>query len=126
MPPIMPSIDEDCANYLLTALDRSHIGVAICDENYRYQAINSTLARMNGQPIHTHLGRTIHLESAGAQCIARQRYMPPDQSKPQSCRRRRNRAKWNNRRSPRPERLLPDIVLGARISGTAVLNTDTK
>jgi PAS domain S-box-containing protein len=54
---------------LLSALFRSStVGVAICDRQFRFRAINDALAAMNGIPAAAHLGKTIHavLGSAAA------------------------------------------------------------
>ena len=48
-------------SHLLNALFKSStVGVAICDRQLRYCAINAALASMNGIPAPLHLGRTIH------------------------------------------------------------------
>ena len=55
--------------YLLNALFKSStVGVAICDRQLRFCAINGALASMNGVPAAFHLGKTIHavLGSAAA------------------------------------------------------------
>lgn len=55
--------------YLLNALFNSTaVGVAICDRQLRFCAINGALASMNGIPAEFHLGKTIHtiLGSAAA------------------------------------------------------------
>lgn len=55
--------------HLLNALFKSSaVGVAICDRQLRFCAINRTLASMNGIPAELHLGKTIHavLGSAAA------------------------------------------------------------
>ena len=36
------------------------VGLAAFDRELRYLTVNSWLARMNGQPIHEHIGRTLH------------------------------------------------------------------
>jgi DNA-binding CsgD family transcriptional regulator len=54
---------------LLAALfSSSTVGVAICDRQLRFRAINDALASMNGIPAEAHLGKTIHavLGSAAA------------------------------------------------------------
>ena len=54
---------------LLAALfNSSTVGVAICDRQLRFRAINAALASMNGIPAEAHLGKTIHaiLGSAAA------------------------------------------------------------
>ena len=55
--------------HLLSALfGSSTVGVAICDRQLRFRAINDALASMNGLPASAHLGKTIHevLGSAAA------------------------------------------------------------
>jgi PAS domain S-box-containing protein len=48
-------------NHLLSALfSSSTVGVAICDRQFRYRAINDALASMNGLPASAHLGKTLH------------------------------------------------------------------
>ena len=37
----------------------SNVGLAVCDEQLRFQVINETLATMNGVPPGAHLGRTV-------------------------------------------------------------------
>jgi len=57
------------AGYLLNALFKSStVGVAICDRQLRFCAINGALASMNGVPAAFHIGKTIHavLGSAAA------------------------------------------------------------
>ena len=54
---------------LLSALFRSSaVGVAICDRQFRFRAVNNALASMNGIPAAAHIGQTIHavLGSAAA------------------------------------------------------------
>ena len=52
---------------LLTALfNSSAVGVAICDRQLRFRAINGALASMNGIPAKDHLGETIHAVLGGA------------------------------------------------------------
>ncbi len=49
-----------CGEQLCEALLRcSQVGVAICDPQLRFQLVNATLARMNGVPAKSHLGRTL-------------------------------------------------------------------
>jgi len=49
------------ARELLSALFKSStVGVAICDRQLRYRAVNDALASMNGIPAENHLGKTIH------------------------------------------------------------------
>jgi DNA-binding NarL/FixJ family response regulator len=46
---------------LLSALFKSStVGVAICDRQLRFCAVNDALATMNGMPARYHLGKTIH------------------------------------------------------------------
>ena len=46
---------------LLKALFKSStVGVAICDREFRFCAVNDALASMNGIPAAAHLGKTIH------------------------------------------------------------------
>jgi PAS domain S-box-containing protein len=55
--------------HLLSALfSSSTVGVAICDRQLRFRAINDALASMNGLPASAHLGKTTHsvLGSAAA------------------------------------------------------------
>ena len=44
---------------LSTFLNVPNVGVAICDEQQRFQMINSALAAMNGVPGETHVGRPV-------------------------------------------------------------------
>jgi len=47
---------------LLSVLFRSSaVGVAICDRQFRFRAINDALAAMNGIPAKAHLGKSIHV-----------------------------------------------------------------
>lgn len=51
----------DAPRELLSAVFSSTgIGVAVCDRRLRFQAINNSLAAMNGFPAEAHLGRKIH------------------------------------------------------------------
>jgi PAS domain S-box-containing protein len=57
------------ADSLFAALfSSSTVGVAICDRQFRFRAINNALASMNGIPAEAHLGKTLHavLGSAAA------------------------------------------------------------
>ncbi len=48
-------------DHLLSALfGSSTVGVAICDRQLRFQAVNDALASMNGLPATAHVGKTIH------------------------------------------------------------------
>jgi DNA-binding NarL/FixJ family response regulator len=44
---------------LSTLFNSSTVGVAICDRQFRYRAINDALASMNGVPASQHLGKTL-------------------------------------------------------------------
>jgi DNA-binding CsgD family transcriptional regulator len=51
----------DAGDSLLAALfSSSTVGVAICDRQLRFDAINDALASMNGIPAEAHLGKTLH------------------------------------------------------------------
>jgi PAS domain-containing protein len=50
---------------LLSVLSTSSIGFAICDDHFRYRAVNRALAQMNGVPPEEHIGRACVL------CLAR-------------------------------------------------------
>src|SRR5579871_4594109 len=59
-----PNLLRVC-NYLptrkfLSALNESRIGVVICDRQFRYRAVNESLAKMNNLSIKEHLGRSFH------------------------------------------------------------------
>jgi PAS domain S-box-containing protein len=45
---------------LSTLFQSSTVGVAICDRQFRFRAINDALASMNGLPASEHLGKTLH------------------------------------------------------------------
>jgi DNA-binding CsgD family transcriptional regulator len=45
---------------LYALLRTSTVGVAICDRQLRFQAVNGTLASMNGLPARAHIGKTVH------------------------------------------------------------------
>jgi PAS domain S-box-containing protein len=53
---------------LSTLFKSSTVGVAICDRQFRFRAINDALASMNGLPASEHLGKTLRsvLGSAAA------------------------------------------------------------
>jgi PAS domain S-box-containing protein len=55
----------DASELLEAILSASPVGLAICDEQLRYRAVNQALAQMNGLPVEAHLGRTIR-EMLGA------------------------------------------------------------
>jgi two-component system, sensor histidine kinase and response regulator len=42
------------------------VGLAICDRQLRYGAVNDALASMSGIPAENHLGKTIHAVLGGA------------------------------------------------------------
>lgn len=45
---------------LLSALDDSKVGVAICDRRFRYKALNQSLAEIHNVPVEAHLGHSLH------------------------------------------------------------------
>lgn len=45
---------------LSTLFESSAVGIAVCDRQFRYRAINDALALMNGLPASEHLGKTIY------------------------------------------------------------------
>jgi len=51
---------HDPKQLLSTFFAASTVGLAICDDQLHYKAINKTLASMNGIPADAHLGRTVH------------------------------------------------------------------
>jgi len=57
---------------LLTALlSTSTVGVAICDRQLRFRAINDALASMNGVPAQAHIGKTVdHILGSAAARVA--------------------------------------------------------
>jgi formate hydrogenlyase transcriptional activator len=57
--PVSDSLRE-WEQLLAVYANASHVGLCILDCDFRYRVINSTLAEMNGQPVHLHLGRTVH------------------------------------------------------------------
>jgi len=59
--PVAVSSAVPPSDSLLAALfNSSTVGVAICDRQLRFRAINAALASMNGIPAEAHLGKTIH------------------------------------------------------------------
>jgi DNA-binding CsgD family transcriptional regulator len=55
-----PEDPADEPRHLLNVLFKSStVGVAICDRQLRFRAINDALASMNGIPARAHLGRTV-------------------------------------------------------------------
>src|ERR1700674_3024518 len=55
-----PGAFQDPEQLLSTLFGASTVGLAICDDQLRYKAINKTLAVMNGIPADAHLGKTVH------------------------------------------------------------------
>jgi hypothetical protein len=51
---------QESASLFAAFSNASAIGLALCDKQLRYQAINSALAAMNGVPARTHLGNSVH------------------------------------------------------------------
>lgn len=50
----------------------SAVGLGVCDDQLRYEAVNETLASMNGVPADAHLGKTVRdILGAGASSIER-------------------------------------------------------
>jgi DNA-binding CsgD family transcriptional regulator len=45
---------------LLSALDYSKVGVVICDQRFRYKALNRTIAEIHNRPIEALLGHSFH------------------------------------------------------------------
>jgi DNA-binding CsgD family transcriptional regulator len=45
---------------LFTLFESSTVGIAVCDRQFRYRAINDALAFMNGLPASEHLGKTLY------------------------------------------------------------------
>src|ERR1700675_2120025 len=67
-PPAVSSAVPAGDSLLAALFNSSTVGVAICDRQLRFRAINDALASMNGLPASAHLGKTIHavLGSAAA------------------------------------------------------------
>jgi PAS fold len=51
---------QESASLFAAFSNASAIGLALCDKQLRYQAINSALAAMNGVPAKMHLGNSVH------------------------------------------------------------------
>jgi hypothetical protein len=51
---------QESASLFAAFSNASAIGLALCDKQLRYQAINSALAAMNGVPAKTHLGNSVY------------------------------------------------------------------
>jgi PAS domain-containing protein len=51
---------QESASLFAAFSNASAIGLALCDKQLRYQAINSALAAMNGVPPKRHLGNSVH------------------------------------------------------------------
>jgi formate hydrogenlyase transcriptional activator len=52
-------IDVEPQQVLRALISAPDMGVAVFDREFRYQAINQTLARMHGIPVQQHFGRTV-------------------------------------------------------------------
>jgi formate hydrogenlyase transcriptional activator len=50
---------RDPDELLAAIMSTPDIGVAVCNDQLRYEAINEALARMNGLPVEVHLGKTL-------------------------------------------------------------------
>lgn len=68
MQPELPSALVEPYDLLRALFRSSTVGVAICDRQFRYRAVNDALASITGIPAAAHLGKTIHavLGSAAA------------------------------------------------------------
>ena len=68
MQPELPSALGEPYDLLRALFRSSTVGVAICDREFRYRAVNDALGSMHGIPVAAHLGKTIHavLGSAAA------------------------------------------------------------
>jgi transcriptional regulator with PAS, ATPase and Fis domain len=51
---------QESASLFAAFSNASAIGLALCDKQLRYQAINTALAAMNGIPARTHLGNSVY------------------------------------------------------------------
>jgi DNA-binding CsgD family transcriptional regulator len=58
-PSLPPDLGES-RHLLATLYKSSTVGVAVCDRQLRFRAINHALASMNGLPPREHIGKTIH------------------------------------------------------------------
>lgn len=56
----LPGNLGDSSHLLSTLYKSSVVGVAICDRQLRFRAINDALASMNGLPARAHIGKTIY------------------------------------------------------------------
>ena len=56
----LPSGVGESRHLLRTLFKSATVGVAICDRQLRYRAVNNALASMNGLPPRAHIGKTIH------------------------------------------------------------------
>ena len=65
-PPAVSSAAPAGDSLLAALFNSSTVGVAICDRQLRFRAINGALASMNGIPAKDHLGETIHAVLGGA------------------------------------------------------------
>jgi len=57
---VLPEAMGEPRHLLATLFKSSTVGVAVCDRQLRFRAINDALASMNGRPASAHLGKTIH------------------------------------------------------------------
>ncbi|MBV9087418.1 MAG: PAS domain-containing protein [Acidobacteriaceae bacterium] len=51
---------EDMRPWVTVFSETNFVGFAICDQRLRFQAINSTLAAVNGLSVDAHLGNSLH------------------------------------------------------------------
>src|SRR5579864_8362287 len=59
-PPNWAELAQRDPDELLAAfMSTPDIGVAVCNDQLRYEAINEALARMNGLPVEVHLDKTL-------------------------------------------------------------------
>lgn len=54
-----PDALSESHQLLAACFDSPNVGLAVCDDRLRFQAINNALATMNGIPAKAHLGRTL-------------------------------------------------------------------
>lgn len=52
--------ETDSQQLLSALLGTSPLGVAVCDRQLRFRAVNDAIASMNGVPPEAHIGKTIH------------------------------------------------------------------
>jgi DNA-binding CsgD family transcriptional regulator len=58
---VPPSVFGEPYDLLPALFQSPAVGVAICDRQFRFRAINDALASMNGLPAAAHLGKAIHV-----------------------------------------------------------------